>query len=330
MPKSKSPRFPETAINSPHPPEAIDLNQASKRDDWGRDTIGTGFEYGFAPNWSVGVEYDYLWRVSDSQTSLTPGLEQDGRIYIEKIMGRSSISSAFASSHGARIHTSRSSSVVNITGIGLHSALMIIIEAAPHVSVANWTQWRWRDRQHRFHPRVRRRSSWLCAVVPCSEANRELHHSATSSPLACETKQMVSQRQEARRAERAIIGELPDSGPAPKTPVRCLRSSVIGCLKHGGRVFTSGRSKIAGEGPTPTRDPDMPHPSQVMEEWMNAPLWEQQELNKAHKRQERDTEAFRDTGVRVPEPVLGQSDLEYGQESCRMFKRTFLPQNWAL
>jgi hypothetical protein len=63
---------------------------------------------------------------------------------------------------------------------------------------------------------------------------------------------------------------------------------------------------------------------------MNAPLWEQQELNKAHKRQERDTEAFRDTGVRVPEPVLGQSDLEYGQESCRMFKRTFLPQNHEL
>jgi hypothetical protein len=38
----------------------------------------------------------------------------------------------------------------------------------------------------------------------------------------------------------------------------------------------------------------------------------------------------RNTGVRVPEPVLGQSDLEYGQESCRMFKRTFLPQNHEL
>ncbi len=27
---------------------------------WG-GTVGVGFEYGFAPNWSVGVEYDHLW-----------------------------------------------------------------------------------------------------------------------------------------------------------------------------------------------------------------------------------------------------------------------------
>ncbi len=27
---------------------------------WG-GTLGVGFEYGFAPNWSVGVEYDHLW-----------------------------------------------------------------------------------------------------------------------------------------------------------------------------------------------------------------------------------------------------------------------------
>ena len=27
---------------------------------WG-GTVGVGFEYGFAPNWSVGVEYDHLF-----------------------------------------------------------------------------------------------------------------------------------------------------------------------------------------------------------------------------------------------------------------------------
>ena len=27
---------------------------------WG-GTVGVGYEYGFAPNWSVGVEYDHLW-----------------------------------------------------------------------------------------------------------------------------------------------------------------------------------------------------------------------------------------------------------------------------
>ncbi len=42
------------------------------RTRWG-GTVGAGLEYGFAPNWSVGIEYDYLWRVSDSSTFLTPG-----------------------------------------------------------------------------------------------------------------------------------------------------------------------------------------------------------------------------------------------------------------
>ncbi len=46
---------------------------SGRTDRWG-GTVGTGFEYGFAPNWSVGIEYDYLWRVSDSNTFLTPGL----------------------------------------------------------------------------------------------------------------------------------------------------------------------------------------------------------------------------------------------------------------
>jgi outer membrane immunogenic protein len=50
----------------------IGLAQA-ERTRWG-GTVGTGFEYGFAPNWSVGIEYDFLFRVSDSNTFLTPGL----------------------------------------------------------------------------------------------------------------------------------------------------------------------------------------------------------------------------------------------------------------
>jgi outer membrane immunogenic protein len=50
----------------------IGLAQA-ERTRWG-GTVGVGFEYGFAPNWSAGIEYDYLWRVSDSRTFLTPGL----------------------------------------------------------------------------------------------------------------------------------------------------------------------------------------------------------------------------------------------------------------
>jgi outer membrane immunogenic protein len=45
----------------------------AERSRWG-GTVGTGFEYGFAPNWSVGIEYDFLWRVSDSQTFVTPAL----------------------------------------------------------------------------------------------------------------------------------------------------------------------------------------------------------------------------------------------------------------
>jgi outer membrane immunogenic protein len=53
-------------------PTGIGLAQA-ERTRWG-GTVGTGFEYGFAPNWSVAIEYDYLFRVSDSNTFLTPGL----------------------------------------------------------------------------------------------------------------------------------------------------------------------------------------------------------------------------------------------------------------
>jgi len=42
---------------------------------WG-GTVGVGFEYGFAPNWSVGVEYDHLWmgNFSNSFTTTDPRL----------------------------------------------------------------------------------------------------------------------------------------------------------------------------------------------------------------------------------------------------------------
>jgi outer membrane immunogenic protein len=42
---------------------------------WG-GALGVGFEYGFAPNWSVGVEYDHLWMgtANNSFTSIDPRL----------------------------------------------------------------------------------------------------------------------------------------------------------------------------------------------------------------------------------------------------------------
>lgn len=50
----------------------IGIAQA-ERTRWG-GTIGVGLEYGITQNWTVGLEYDYLWRVSDSRTFLTPNL----------------------------------------------------------------------------------------------------------------------------------------------------------------------------------------------------------------------------------------------------------------
>ena len=50
----------------------IGIAQVS-RSRWG-GTVGTGFEYGFAPNWSVGIEYDFIFRTNDGETFLTPAL----------------------------------------------------------------------------------------------------------------------------------------------------------------------------------------------------------------------------------------------------------------
>jgi outer membrane immunogenic protein len=44
----------------------IVFNQANET-RWG-GTVGTGIEYGFAPNWSVGVEYDHLFMGDNSVT----------------------------------------------------------------------------------------------------------------------------------------------------------------------------------------------------------------------------------------------------------------------
>ena len=38
---------------------------------WG-GAVGTGFEYGFTPNWSVGIEYDHLFMDADDHTFFVP------------------------------------------------------------------------------------------------------------------------------------------------------------------------------------------------------------------------------------------------------------------
>jgi outer membrane immunogenic protein len=47
--------------------------QQAERTRWG-GVIGVGLEYGFAPNWTAGIEYDYLFRTSEGNTYLTPAL----------------------------------------------------------------------------------------------------------------------------------------------------------------------------------------------------------------------------------------------------------------
>jgi outer membrane immunogenic protein len=45
----------------------------AERTRWG-GVVGVGLEYGFAPNWTAGIEYDYLFRTSDSSAFVTPAL----------------------------------------------------------------------------------------------------------------------------------------------------------------------------------------------------------------------------------------------------------------
>ncbi|WJR79186.1 outer membrane beta-barrel protein [Bradyrhizobium sp. NP1] len=46
---------------------------SAERTRWG-GTVGVGWEYGFAPNWSAGIEYDHIFSESDNRTFVTPGL----------------------------------------------------------------------------------------------------------------------------------------------------------------------------------------------------------------------------------------------------------------
>lgn len=46
---------------------------------WG-GALGVGYEYGFAPNWSVGVEYDHLWMGNDNNAFVGVPLPSGGFI----------------------------------------------------------------------------------------------------------------------------------------------------------------------------------------------------------------------------------------------------------
>jgi outer membrane immunogenic protein len=57
---------------------------SADRSGWG-GTVGVGWEYGFSPNWTAGIEYDYIWRTNDTRTLLTPGLVVPGRGAVNSI-----------------------------------------------------------------------------------------------------------------------------------------------------------------------------------------------------------------------------------------------------
>jgi hypothetical protein len=53
------------------------LFSSARETRWG-GTVGAGFEYGFAPNWSVGIEYDHLFMGNRNISFTTPGGIFDG------------------------------------------------------------------------------------------------------------------------------------------------------------------------------------------------------------------------------------------------------------
>jgi outer membrane immunogenic protein len=59
-------------FNNAFAPAGTTFNQANET-RWG-GAVGTGFEYGFAPNWSVGVEYDHLFMGDNSVTFPTSAI----------------------------------------------------------------------------------------------------------------------------------------------------------------------------------------------------------------------------------------------------------------
>ncbi|MCK1407140.1 porin family protein [Bradyrhizobium sp. 76] len=70
----------------------IGIAQA-ERTRWG-GVVGVGVEYGFSPNWTAGIEYDYLFRTNGGNTFATPGLapitsiSADTRTDVSMITGR--------------------------------------------------------------------------------------------------------------------------------------------------------------------------------------------------------------------------------------------------
>jgi outer membrane immunogenic protein len=71
----------------------IGIAQA-ERTRWG-GVVGVGLEFGFAPNWTAGIEYDYLFRTNDGNTFLTPALAPfvnsiavDARTDVSMVTGR--------------------------------------------------------------------------------------------------------------------------------------------------------------------------------------------------------------------------------------------------
>ena len=47
------------------------LNDRASQTRWG-STVGAGLEFGFAPNWSVGAEYDHMFLGTQNITAVTP------------------------------------------------------------------------------------------------------------------------------------------------------------------------------------------------------------------------------------------------------------------
>ena len=50
---------------------AAELSSTGSNTNWGA-VVGAGLEVGFAPNWSVGVEYDHIFMDQQNQTFTTP------------------------------------------------------------------------------------------------------------------------------------------------------------------------------------------------------------------------------------------------------------------
>jgi outer membrane immunogenic protein len=62
----------DTRFDSFFNPTGLVAASSGYNANWG-GTVGAGFEYGFAPNWSAAVEYDHIFETSRSLTFTTPG-----------------------------------------------------------------------------------------------------------------------------------------------------------------------------------------------------------------------------------------------------------------